>query len=65
MAVDESLSYAPELVSIVHEEEAVVEEADPEERVSEGETSEEPKEALPVVDEDGVVHLTRTTTKGG
>lgn len=60
MAVDESLSYAPELVSIVHEEEAVVGEADPEEQVSE-----EPKEALPVIDEDGVVHLTRTTTKGG
>ena len=55
MGVDESLSYAPELVSVVHEEEAVVEEA----------ASEEPKEPLPVIDEDGVVHLTRTTTKGG
>lgn len=29
------------------------------------ETEEETAEPLPVIDEDGVVHLTRTTKKGG
>ena len=70
MAVDESLSYAPELVSIIRGEEDVVEEGASEEQAAEGETSEEqaseePQEPKPVIDENGVVYLTRTTTKGG
>ena len=65
MGVDEALAYAPELVSVVHEEEDVVDEAPSEELADEGQTPEEPEEPKPVIDENGVVYLTRTTTKGG
>ena len=41
MGVDETLSYAPELVSIIRGEEDVVEEGASEEQAAEGETSEE------------------------
>ena len=65
MGVDETLSYAPELISVVHGEDDVVEEAPSEEQADDGQAAEEPQEAKPVVDENGVVYLTRTTTKGG
>ena len=63
--MEETLSYAPELISVVHGEDEAAQESADEEQVSEEEAAEEPKEELPVVDENGVVHLTRTTTKGG
>ena len=65
MGVDETLSYAPELISVVHEEEDVVDEASSEEPADEGQAPDEPEEPKPVIDENGVVYLTRTTTKGG
>ena len=64
MGVDEALAYAPELVSVVHEED-VVDEVPSDELADEGQTSEEPEEPKPVIDENGVVYLTRTTKKGG
>lgn len=56
-----SSSLAPVLVEYI-------ETPEPEEQTEEQEdeqAEEEPAKPLPVVDENGVVHLTRTTAKGG